>query len=103
VAGATTEVPIDLTVLRFAMPSTTTLRSAFAMSFSGPCRATAGCAGHESREASKALYARAALDNRITLAVPSFSVLGDSERRIFRAHTLPLINGTLRPAWPVRA
>jgi hypothetical protein len=72
--GVTVTIPIGLKVINATLPSTSSLRSAFATNFGRPCTAHTGhsaCNFDETRRWSlHALYAQAALDNRITISNP---------------------------------
>jgi len=98
-AGFVASVPIELEVLDFALPSTTTLRSAFGLS-DDACAPLGieGCAGDPQLEARvRQLFARAALDDRVTLARPHTGRLSPASpggAQAFRAWLLPLLDGT---------
>jgi hypothetical protein len=96
--GLDVEVPIHLTVIDWTMPSTASLASGFGMGWDTVCLAHYGddCITHE-RDGwkLKALYARAALDDRVTLADPQYQPLANAQERAwFERYTLPLLNGT---------
>jgi len=73
--GATAQVPVTLTVWDFAVPSTSTLRSAFGMTWNGPCmgHGDGGCGNFDAEQKLRARYLQAALDNRISITVPVVS------------------------------
>ena len=101
--GFASEVTLNLTVLNFAIPSTPTLGSAFMIQdHSVLCKSHYNdqtCAGDESKQwGLHSLYARAALENRITLARSWY--LGKEEvpvsaakKATFDRYILPLIQG----------
>ncbi len=67
--GLETQVPVQVTVRNFALPSTSTLRSAFGLSWNGPCVGhwnDATCA-NENAEVLRQRYLATALDNRISI------------------------------------
>ncbi len=94
-------VPVHLTVLDLALPSTSTLQSAFGMEWNGECLAHTGgnCFANEAKEWQlKSLYVRAALEDRISITYPAFQPpSGDgapgSESAYFRRYILPLLQG----------
>ena len=103
--GATTvdEVKVTLVVHPFSLPSTSSLNSAFFTNYAKPCEAHTGTAfcNDDPDLGSKlhALYARVALENRVTLANPW--MLGENEapstearKALFRKYVLPLLDGT---------
>jgi hypothetical protein len=75
-AGASTAaVPVTLTVLNLALPSTTSLASAFLVYYDKTCTAHTGNAlcnnvDGEQRWALQSLYARVALENRVGISNP---------------------------------
>ncbi len=96
--GFAVSVPVHLIVLKFAIPSTSSLASAFGMDWDTPCLAAYGesCITHESDGwRLKGLYTQAALDDRITISYPQYQPLASSqERGWFEQYILPLLNGT---------
>ncbi len=92
-------VPIRLTVLDFGLPSTSTLRSSFGLFYTACLSALAGgsCASGPAEEEwrLRALFAQAALDNRISISAPyAGSPTSDSAKRLFERYTVPLVDGT---------
>jgi hypothetical protein len=75
--GTVSEVPVHLTVYGFSIPSTSTLRSAF------------GISGVSLPGGDQALYAAAALNDRVTIA--NLWPFSDSR---FKSEILPLLQGT---------
>jgi hypothetical protein len=99
--GDVAKVPIKVQVSNFAMPSTTTLSSAFLMTPPGyfPCKAhrPADWCHPEEEENWKLdyLYARAALENRITIPNAMPGAYGQAPTSPhFEEYVLPLINGS---------
>ncbi len=94
--GAGADVPISLTVLQLALPSTSSLKNSFGLS-GGVC-APLGlpCATDPSAEAgARQLFVRSALDNRVSLgrvhALPVTPGIGVDQ---FRSYFLPFVKGT---------
>ena len=95
-SGFETQVPMQLTVRDFGLPSTSTLASAFGMDFdvcpgqfNGP-----DCFPNERRGwALKSLYVRVALENRVTISNSAFQPPVGHEIALFRRHLLPLLQG----------
>ena len=93
--GVSMNIPVELKVLNFTLPSTTTLKSSFGFSPGHECLlGTRGCGTDPTARArAKELFVRSALDNRITLArahatnLQMGSTTGIQE---FRTHTLAL-------------
>jgi Domain of unknown function (DUF4091) len=96
--GFATTVPVHLTVLDFALPTTSSLASAFGMDWDTPCLAFYGesCITHEQDGwRTKELFVRAALDDRITISYPEYQpITPPSERAWFERYILPLLDGT---------
>ncbi len=89
--GATAaEVPVTVTIEPFGIPSTSSLKSAFFVEPAPICAAFGGCTKEE-RWADTALFAEAALDDRLTLVD---SLEGDPPETGFQRHFLPLLDGT---------
>jgi hypothetical protein len=103
--GVSMGIPVELKVLDFTLPSTTTLKSSFGFTPGQECLlGTPGCATDlAARAKAKELFVRSALDNRITLArahatsLHTGSTTGVQE---FRTHTLPFIRGSARTRLP---
>jgi MYXO-CTERM domain-containing protein len=101
VSGApTATVPVALHVGNFTLPSTATLASAFGMGWNTPPLVHCGgafpyCNGDlDKSNAIRALYLRAALDDRISISVTDFQPPFGSDQAPFEKHVLPLIQGT---------
>jgi hypothetical protein len=97
--GVTTSVPVSLRVLAWTMPATSSLKTAYRMTYANVCQATYGddCYSHYADGwALKALYARAALDNRITIENPYYQPYNGNARDAasFDRFMLPLLDGT---------
>lgn len=92
-------IPVELKVLNFTLPSTTTLKSSFGFTPGMECQlGTPNCETDlVARAKAKQLFVRSALDNRITTArahatnLRTGSTTGIQE---FRTYTLPFIKGT---------
>jgi hypothetical protein len=87
-------VPIELTVHDFTLPSTSTLASSFG-SFDHICEAHYGdrCDARRGWEINS-LYARAGLENRITLSDPAFRApVGTGAVESFQRYIQPLLDG----------
>ncbi len=99
------KVEIALTVGRFTLPSTASLRSAFGMDYAEPCQAHTGtdsCDRQWNAAAAYALrerYLRAALDHRFTISNVFFQP-PPAHAEEFSRHVLPLINGRGRTRLP---
>lgn len=98
--GVTVDVPVTLTVWDFAVPSTSTLRSAFGMAWNGPCvgHGDGGCNGGASDLALRARYVQAALDNHLTIHTPYYTSTVDSSGNEnwanFDQYAGPFLDGT---------
>jgi hypothetical protein len=73
--GVTAQVPVQLTVWNFAVPSTSTLRSAFGMAWNGPCmgHGDGSCSNTVQEQQLRQRYMQAALDNHISIDVPYYT------------------------------
>jgi hypothetical protein len=89
-AGTVAEVPVTATVEPFTIPSTATLKSAFFVNSDTICAAFGGCTGDQ-RAAYSALFAEAALNNRLTLA-DAYGQDAPTESG-FTKYFLPLLDG----------
>ncbi len=71
----TAQIPVSLEVWDFAIPSTSTLRTSFDMSWNGPCmgHGDGSCANATAEQQLRARYLQAALDNRITINRPTYT------------------------------
>ena len=78
--GASAQVPVTLTVWDFAVPSTSTLRTAFNMTWNGPCmgHGDGSCGNLPYEKELRARYVQAALDNHVSVSVPDLSVPVDA-------------------------
>jgi len=99
--GVTAQVPIELTVWDFEVPSTSTLKSAFGMSWNGPCvgHGDWGCSKNPQAElALRARYVQAALDNHISLYAPYYTATvfadGSQNWSDFDKYVGPYLDGT---------
>ncbi len=100
VAGAAqATVPVSLHVGNFALPSTATLGSAYGMGWATAPQVHCGgafpfCATEDAANAIRALYLRAGLDHRITLANSDFQPPFGGSQAPYEKYVLPLLNGT---------
>jgi MYXO-CTERM domain-containing protein len=98
--GVTAQVPVSVTVWDFALPSTSTLRSAFGMTWNGPCvgHGDGSCSNTAAEQALRARYVQAALDNRVSLYAPYFQPPvdpnGNGDWSAFDAWAGPFLDGT---------
>jgi hypothetical protein len=98
--GAVAQVPVTLTVWDFAVPSTSTLRSAFGMAWNGPCmgHGDSACSNPGFEGPLRARYVQAALDNHISIDLPSDAIPvtpdGIEDWRSFDADAAQFLNGT---------
>jgi Ca2+-binding RTX toxin-like protein len=103
-SDATVTVPIKVTVKDFALPSPrgqlafadqserpAGLTTVFDLDINKPCPAHGGCATADAGWNLHALYVRAALENRVTIAKPFYGGLNTT---YFRQYMLPFVNGT---------
>ena len=90
--GVAVSVPVDLTVLQFALPSTASLTTSFGLS-DGTCEPLGlDCANDA---AARRLFVRSALDNRVTLGhAHAHKVAPGPGADEFRAYFLPFVQGT---------
>ncbi len=102
-SGFAARIPIRLRVIDFSLPSTSLLASAFSVGSDRPCMAHFGapCSPDSVRGWRLGyLYAREALDNRITIPNPQpmdAPPRGTRERALFRRFEVPLITGRSSP------
>ena len=108
--GAVADVPVKLTVLDLTLPATSTLRTSFAIEPDTPCRVhtpgvtscgpnAGGAGGWDRSWQLHALYARAGLENRVTISNPfplgknsAPSAIPNGEA-LFNKYILPLLTG----------
>src|SRR5216684_4269610 len=104
--GAAAQVPVTLTVWDFAMPSTSSLRSAFGMTWNGPCmgHGDGGCSNYDAEQKLRARYLQAALDNRISITIPVVSSPikqdGSGGWGDYDAYAGPFLDGTANTRLP---
>ncbi len=101
VAGATqATVPVALHVGNFSLPSTSTLASAFGMGWNTPPLVHCGgafpyCGGDADKSnAIRALYLRAALDDRFSISSTDFQPPFGGDQAPYEKYVLPLVQGT---------
>lgn len=92
--GLDTYVSYSVVVAGVALPSTSSLRGAFDINVNYLCQVHDCNAISGGGWALDALYARVALDNRLTLAKPSYGTPTSVVASQFRTHVQPLFNGT---------
>jgi MYXO-CTERM domain-containing protein len=98
--GVTQDVPVELTVWDFEVPSTSTLRTAFGMAWNGPCmgHGDGGCSGGDADMALRARYVQAALDNHVSIHTPYFTSTVDANGNAnwgsFDQYAGPFLDGT---------
>jgi len=96
--GGTVDVPVSLTVHRFTLPSTPSLKTAFGMWWGGPCKAVTGdpsCGGDAAQaEQLRALFIRAGLDHRISIEGAFAPGAADPGWTHFDAVYGPFLDGT---------
>lgn len=92
--GLDITVPFDVAVAGVALPSTSSLRGAFDINVNLLCQVHDCNAIAGGGWALDALYARVALDNRLTLAKPSYGTPTAPVINNFRTYVQPLFNGT---------
>ncbi len=98
--GVTQDVPVELTVWDFDVPSTSTLRTAFGMAWNGPCagHGDASCGGGDNDLKLRARYVQAALDNHVSIHQPFFTstvdASGNENWGSFDQYVGPFLDGT---------
>ncbi|MBI5549850.1 MAG: DUF4091 domain-containing protein [Deltaproteobacteria bacterium] len=101
--GLAESVPVELTVLAFALPSTASLKTAFTIS-SDTCTPLDidGCSSDPTLPARvRQLFVRTALDNRLSLGRPHALPVNDGIGvEQFREHFLPFVRGTAATRLP---
>jgi hypothetical protein len=99
--GVTAQVPVTLTVWDFAIPSTTTLQSAFGITWNGPCmgHGDGSCSNTAYERDLRARYVQSALDNRVGVSIPDTSVPvaadGTANWATFDDYAGRFLNGTV--------
>jgi hypothetical protein len=98
--GATQDIPVSLTVWDFAIPSTSSLRSAYGMQWNGPClgHGDSGCSNTDAEMQLRSRYVQTALDNRISIHQPYYTSTVDSGGNgnwaAFDKYAGPFLDGT---------
>lgn len=99
--GVTAQIPVELTVWDFAVPSTSTLKSAFGLDWNAPCmgHGNSDCMDDYAGEmALRARYVQAALDNHISIRQPFYSsavsASGAASWSDFDLYSGPFFDGT---------
>ena len=78
--GVTQDVPVELTVWDFEVPSTSTLRTAFGLAWNGPCmgHGDGSCGRGDADMKLRARYIQSALDNHVSIHQPYYTSTVDS-------------------------
>jgi len=98
--GVTQDVPVELTVWDFEVPSTSTLRTAFGMAWNGPCmgHGDGGCSHGDEDQKLRARYVQAALDNHVSIHQPYYTSTVDNSGNenwgAFDQYAAPFLDGT---------
>ena len=98
--GVSANIPVTLTVWDFAVPSTSTMRSAYGLSWNGPCMGhhDSGCSNVAAEEALRARYVQTALDNHISIDAPFYSAPvtagGSQDWSEYDKYVGPFLDGT---------
>src|SRR5438876_7115586 len=98
--GASAQVPVTLTVWDFSVPSTSTIRTSFGITWNGPCmgHGDGSCSNVAYEQALRARYVQAALDNHVSVSVPVSSVpvssTGAADWSAFDTYGGPFMDGT---------
>jgi uncharacterized protein (TIGR03382 family) len=98
--GITAQVPVSLQVWDFAIPSTSTLRTSFDMTWNGPCmgHGDGSCTNATAEQQLRARYLQAALDNRISISRPTYSApitsTGTGSWSDYDLYAGPFLDGT---------
>ena len=90
-------VPVELEVIDYTLPSTTTLKSVFELDVQHGCveLGLSGCSDVDTAAGARDLYVRMALDNRMTLASPHAAEIDTAAgKAAFLKHDFPFIHGT---------
>ena len=105
--GVTQDVPVELTVWDFEVPSTSTLRTAFGMAWNGPCmgHGDGSCSHGDEDQKLRARGVQAALDNHVSIHQPYYTSTVDNSGNenwgAFDQYAAPFLDGTadtrLRP------
>ncbi|TMA29791.1 MAG: DUF4091 domain-containing protein [Deltaproteobacteria bacterium] len=104
--GVTAQVPVELTVWDFAVPSTSTLKSAFGLNWNAPCvgHGDNNCSHYPSDLALRARYVQAALDNHLSIRDPFYSPTvsstGVANWSDFDTYVAPFLDGTANTRLP---
>jgi hypothetical protein len=101
--GLTTTVPIQLRVLNFSIPETSSVRSAFRLLWNAPCMALYGNDCINDPDPARgwrtfAMFTRAALDNRVTISSTYQPVGSAGNTANFTTYQLPMLKGTASTA-----
>ncbi len=98
--GVVQDVAVELTVWDFEVPSTSTLRTAFGMTWNGPCmgHGDGSCSNLDSEMKLRARYVQAALDNHVSISQPFYTstvdASGNENWGSFDQYAGPFLDGT---------
>jgi hypothetical protein len=98
--SVTAQVPVKLTVWDFSVPSTSSMRSAFGITWNGPCmgHGDGSCSNVTYERDLRARYVQAALDNHVSVSVPVSSVpvdtYGTADWSVFDTYAGRFLDGT---------
>lgn len=92
--GLARSIPVELEVIDLDLPSTTSLDGGFDINPNRVCAAHACSTIPGGASAVTAMYARVALDNRLTLAKPPDATPSGPGDASYRTHTRPLLVGS---------
>ena len=98
--SVTAQVPVELTVWDFEVPSTSTLKSAYGLSWNGPCagHGDASCSNVPKQMELRGRYVQAALDNHISIHTPYYTAAawadGKTDWATFDKYAGPFLDGT---------
>jgi hypothetical protein len=98
--GVTIDVPVKMIVWDFAVPSTSTLKTAYGLAWNGPCmgHGDGGCTGGAADLALRARYVQAALDNHVSIHSPYYTATvssnGTADWTAFDQYAGPFLDGT---------
>lgn len=98
-AGAISTVTVNLTVVDFALPSTSSMQGTFALDWHNICRAYGGNGNDCTQVPDGAwsmysLFVRSALDNRVSISGPAYGAPWPGSAVNFNTYALPYIKGT---------
>jgi hypothetical protein len=98
--GVVAQIPVQLVVWDFAVPSTSSLRTAYGMAWNGPCvgHGDGACSNADEEMKLRARYVQAALDNHVSIHVPYYTATawgdGREDWSSFDTYAAPFLDGT---------